>query len=431
MFLNTFLGVKLRKFIAQIIIIFAFIVLTIYIIKTKTPIQTSDKPNSEILFEQKSFNKTLLNNRKKQSAPILKIKVKYGDTLQTILQKNNFLNNDITNVIKEIKKVFNPKDIITGQIVLIKYQPIKENNKELISINIPFKFNKSIFLEKNENKFLAKIVTKKTINRLTKKSGIIDDSLYLSALKSGVDIKTITKVIRIFSFSVDFQRDIWPKDTFEILYEEELLKHDTLKKESRNVLYANLVLKSGASLKLYRFTEKSGNTEYFDETGKSAQKLLMKTPIDGARISSGFGRRKHPILGYNVAHRGVDFAAPKGTPIYAAGNGTIEIKGRKGAYGKYILIRHANGFKTAYAHLSKFKKIPGGRVKQGRIIGYVGSTGRSTGPHLHYEILKNGKRINPQKLKLPSGKKLKGNELNLFIEEKNRIERRLDNLDVY
>ena len=210
-----------------------------------------------------------------------------------------------------------------------------------------------------------------------------------------------------------------------------MLKHDTLKKESRNVLYANLVLKSGASLKLYRFTEKSGNTEYFDETGKSAQKLLMKTPIDGARISSGFGRRKHPILGYNVAHRGVDFAAPKGTPIYAAGNGTIEIKGRKGAYGKYILIRHANGFKTAYAHLSKFKKIPGGRVKQGRIIGYVGSTGRSTGPHLHYEILKNGKRINPQKLKLPSGKKLKGNELNLFIEEKNRIERRLDNLDVY
>ena len=214
------------------------------------------------------------------------------------------------------------------------------------------------------------------------------------------------------------------------MYEEELLKYDTTKKESRNILYANLVLKSGVSLKLYRFENEKKEIEYFDETGKSAQKLLMKTPIDGARISSGYGKRKHPILGYNVAHRGVDFAAPKGTPVYAAGNGSIEEKGRKGAYGKYIRIRHANNYKTAYAHLSKFAKTSG-RVKQGQTIGYVGSTGRSTGPHLHYEIIKNGKRINPQRLKLPSGKKLKGKELKIFLEEKNKIDRRLDNLDIY
>ena len=237
-------------------------------------------------------------------------------------------------------------------------------------------------------------------------------------------------MIGIFSFSVDFQRDIWPKDTFEILYEEELLKYDKSKKESGNVLYASLVLKSGVSLKLYKFTTKSGDTKYFDERGKSAQKLLMKTPIDGARISSSFGKRKHPILGYNVAHRGIDFAAPKGTPIYAAGNGTIEIKKKNGSYGKYILIRHANRFKTAYAHLSKYAKTSG-KVTQGQVIGYVGSTGRSTGSHLHYEIIKNGKRINPKTLKLPSGKKLKGDELEIFMEEKNKIERRLDNLDVY
>ena len=429
MFLNTFLGIKLRRFAAQIIIIFAFIFITIYIVKTKTSIQTNNRTNTEILFEQENFNKILLKKRKQQSAPNLKVKVKYGDTLESILKNHDFLVSDIVEAIKEIKKVFNPKNIITGKTILIKYQLINKK-KKLVSIKIPLQFNKIVFLENAEDKFIGKIISKQTINRIIKKNGIITDSLYLSALKSGVDIKTITKVIGIFSFSVDFQRDIWPKDTFEILYEEELLKYDKSKKESGNVLYASLVLKSGVSLKLYKFTTKSGDTKYFDERGKSAQKLLMKTPIDGARISSSFGKRKHPILGYNVAHRGIDFAAPKGTPIYAAGNGTIEIKKKNGAYGKYILIRHANRFKTAYAHLSKYAKTSG-KVTQGQVIGYVGSTGRSTGPHLHYEIIKNGKRINPKTLKLPSGKKLKGDELEIFMEEKNKIERRLDNLDVY
>jgi len=157
----------------------------------------------------------------------------------------------------------------------------------------------------------------------------------------------------------------------------------------------------------------------------------MKTPIDGARLSSGFGMRKHPIRGYMKKHQGVDFAAPKGTPIYAAGDGIIEMKQRYKGYGKYIRIRHANNFKTAYGHLHKFNKTPGGKVKQGKIIGYVGSTGNSTGPHLHYEVLKNNIRINPQKLKLPSGRKLKGNEFQRFIETKNLIHRKLDNLGVY
>ena len=360
----------------------------------------------------------------------MKVKIKYGDTLEKILRNNNFNNDEIFDAIKETKKVFNPKNIVHGQTIEIKYQLTNKNKKKIESISVPLEFNKNFLLESSEGKFLAKIVSKKTIKRVIKKNGFITDSLYLSALRSGIDVKTITATIRIFSFSVDFQRDIWPKDTFEILYEEELLKYDTTKKESRNILYANLVLKSGVSLKLYRFENEKGEIEYFDETGKSAQKLLMKTPIEGARISSGYGKRKHPILGYNVAHRGVDFAAPKGTPVYAAGDGSIEEKGRKGAYGKYINIRHANNYKTAYAHLSKFAKTSG-RVKQGQIIGYVGSTGRSTGPHLHYEIIKNGKRINPQRLKLPSGKKLKGKELKIFLEEKNKIDRRLDNLDIY
>ena len=429
MFFNTFLGIKLRKFVTQIIIIFGFILITIYVIKIKNPISKNNKTSSEVIFEQESFNEILLKKRKKQSAPILKIKIKYGDTLEKILRNNNFNNDEIFDAIKETKKVFNPKNIVHWQTIEIKYQ-LKNKKKKIESISVPLEFNKNFLLESSEGKFLAKIVSKKTIKRVIKKNGFITDSLYLSALRSGIDVKTITATIRIFSFSVDFQRDIWPKDTFEILYEEELLKYDTTKKESRNILYANLVLKSGVSLKLYRFENEKGEIEYFNETGKSAQKLLMKTPIDGARISSGYGKRKHPILGYNVAHRGVDFAAPKGTPVYAAGNGSIEEKGRKGAYGKYINIRHANNYKTAYAHLSKFAKTSG-RVKQGQTIGYVGSTGRSTGPHLHYEIIKNGKRINPQRLKLPSGKKLKGKELKIFLEEKNKIDRRLDNLDIY
>ena len=238
-------------------------------------------------------------------------------------------------------------------------------------------------------------------------------------------------MIAIFSFSVDFQRDIWRNDNFEIFYEEEFIKYDKSNKNLGKILYASLELQSLGSLKLFRFDSDNGKIEYFDENGKSAKKLLMKTPVDGARLSSGFGMRKHPILGYNVKHRGVDFAAPKGTPIYAAGDGIIEKKGWNGAYGKYNRIRHANNFKTAYAHLSKFNKTPGGRVKQRQIIGYVGSTGRSTGPHLHFDILKNNTRINPQKLKLPSGRKLKGKELQRFIETKDTIYRKIDNLGVY
>ena len=226
MFLNTFLGIKLRRFAAQIIIIFAFIFITIYIVKTKTSIQTNNRTNTEILFEQENFNKILLKKRKQQSAPNLKVKVKYGDTLESILKNHDFLVSDIVEAIKEIKKVFNPKNIITGKTILIKYQLINKK-KKLVSIKIPLQFNKIVFLENAEDKFIGKIISKQTINRIIKKNGIITDSLYLSALKSGVDIKTITKVIGIFSFSVDFQRDIWPKDTFEILYEEELLKSYT------------------------------------------------------------------------------------------------------------------------------------------------------------------------------------------------------------
>ena len=429
MLFNTFIGLRLKKLIIQLTIFFFTIIAFLLLIQSKNDKKGIKIDNSEVIYEKNEFNEELVKKRLKQSAPRLSIKVKSGDTLEKILKKSGFQNKEITEVIKETKKIFNPKNLIIGKEITIKYED--KDKKYINSIFIPLEFNKNFYLEKIDEKFIAEITSKKTQKRLVKKNGVITDSLYLSGLRAGIDKKAINEMIAIFSFSVDFQRDIWRNDNFEIFYEEEFIKYDKSNKNLGKILYASLELQSLGSLKLFRFDSDNGKIEYFDENGKSAKKLLMKTPVDGARLSSGFGMRKHPILGYNVKHRGVDFAAPKGTPIYAAGDGIIEKKGWNGAYGKYIRIRHANNFKTAYAHLSKFNKTPGGRVKQRQIIGYVGSTGRSTGPHLHFEILKNNIRINPQKLKLPSGRKLKGEELQRFIETKDTIYRKIDNLGVY
>ena len=429
MLFNTFIGLRLKKLIIQLTIFFFAIIAFLLLIQSKNDKKDIKIDNSEVIYEKNEFNEELVNKRLKQSAPRLNIKVKSGDTLEKILKKSGFQNKEITEVIKETKKIFNPKNLIIGKEITIKYED--KDKKYINSIFIPLEFNKNFYLEKIDEKFIAEITSKKTQKRLVKKNGVITDSLYLSGLRAGIDKKAINEMIAIFSFSVDFQRDIWRNDSFEILYEEEFIKYDKAKKNLGKILYANLELQSLGSLKLFRFESDNGKIEYFDENGKSAKKLLMKTPIDGARLSSGFGMRKHPIRGYMKKHQGVDFAAPKGTPIYAAGDGVIEMKQWYKGYGKYIRIRHANNFKTAYGHMSKFNKTPGGRVKQKQIIGYVGSTGYSTGPHLHYEVLKNNIRINPQKLKLPSGRKLKGSELQRFIEIKNTIYRKIDNLGVY
>ena len=430
---NSFFGLKLKKLITQLAIFFIVIAIFFLLIQTKNGKKHENFGNTEIIYEKNEFNNELIKKRIKQAAPSLKIKVKSGDTLEKILKKNGFQNQEIFEIIKETKKMFNPKNLIVGKeiTITIKYENKEKNNKSIDSIFIPLEFNKNLYLEKIDENYIAEITSKKTQKSLIKKKGFITDSLYLSGLREDVNKKAINEMIGMFSFSVDFQRDIWRNDSFEILYEEEFIKYDKSNKNLGKILYANLELQSIGSLKLFRFESDNKKIEYFDENGKSAKKLLMKTPIDGARLSSGFGMRKHPILGYNVKHKGVDFAAPKGTPVYAAGDGVIEMKQMYKGYGKYIRIRHANGFKTAYGHLSKFNKTSDGRVKQWKIIGYVGSTGRSTGPHLHYEVLKNNVRINPQKLKLPSGRKLKGNELQRFIKQKKLVYRKLDDLGVY
>ena len=236
------------------------------------------------------------------------------------------------------------------------------------------------------------------------------------------------EMIRIYSWDIDFQRSIRSGDQFEIMYEGNVTPSGGLTRYG-NLLFANLKL-GKSNYPLYLFKANDGSTDYFDQNGHSAQKSLMRTPINGARLSSGFGNRRHPILGFNKMHRGVDFAAPSGTPILAAGSGTIVFRSRNGSYGNYIRIRHNSKYSTAYAHLrnfnSNFKK--GSRVRQGDVIGYVGTTGRSTGAHLHYEILRRGRQTNPMKVKMPSGKLLTGAELLKFNTTKAQILKALNKL---
>ncbi len=242
---------------------------------------------------------------------------------------------------------------------------------------------------------------------------IILESLYKSANKEKIPASIIIEFARIYGFQVDFQRDIRKKDSFQIMYEIFLDDKKNII-ETGNILYANLKL-SGEDNSLYFFDKKESEGHY-DKSGKSVKKALMKTPINGARLSSSFGMRKHPIDGFNKMHRGTDFAAPMGTPIMASGDGKIKKAGWCGGGGNCVVIKHNSTYQTVYAHMSKFANNirKGIRVKQGQIIGYVGSTGKSTGPHLHYEVIVNGKRINSQTLKLPSGKILKGEERKLF-----------------
>ena len=260
--------------------------------------------------------------------------------------------------------------------------------------------------------------------------GEIASSLYADGVKHGAPAALMLDVFRLFSYSVDLQRDIQPGDRFELLFDR-YSEADGTVADYGEIRYAALH-NGGQRMQFYRFESEPGVFEYFDAEGEGVRRALLATPVDSARITSSFGKRRHPILGYSRMHRGVDFGAPTGTPIRAAGDGTVVSRGWKGAYGRYIRIRHRNGYQTAYAHLSRYAKglRQGKRVKQGQIIGYVGSSGLSTGPHLHYEVLVNGRQVNPVKLKLPSGKSLKGKALERFRLHRKEIDRKLQELTV-
>jgi len=345
------------------------------------------------------------------------VKVGKKDTLITILRRLGVLSTHANNIAKVLSKLYDPRQIKPGhKITLVLTPQSSTGNDNIIEKMVirPTVYSEIIVTHIEGGRFNISKHKLAIDRRLSRATGSIKSSLYETAIKTGTPKRIIMELIRIYSWDVDFQRDINTGDRFEVLFEKLYTEKGEFVRNG-NVLYGNLILR-GQTHPLYRHQTKIGTIDYFDGNGKSARKALMRTPINGARLSSRYGKRRHPILGYNKMHRGVDFAAPRGTPVYAAGRGTVVRKGRNGAYGNYIRIRHGSGLETAYAHLSRFNRSihRGARVRQGQIIGYVGSTGRSTGPHLHYEILKNRRQINPLKVKMPSGRKLAGKELKLF-----------------
>lgn len=349
--------------------------------------------------------------------------IKKGDTLMPLLIDAGLPRSQAHGAVTALAKLFQPKNIRPGHTMTLKFKAGGEGDAKPVFAALEFQpdIYSTITVALNNNGGFEADKQKTIVQRrLFRAEGKIASSLYLSAVKAGVAPSILMEMIRLYSWDVDFQRSIRPGDAFEVMYEKLYTEGGEFARFG-NVLYGKLVL-SGTNLPLYRFTTKAGLTDYFSPNGKSARKALMRTPIDGARLSSGFGRRRHPILGYTKMHRGLDFAAPRGTPIYAAGDGTVVYRARNGAYGNYVRIRHNSEYSTAYGHMSRFsRKIRRGRrVEQGQIIGYVGTTGRSTGPHLHYEVLDRGRQLNPFRLKLPSGKTLKGAELVRFKAERQR-----------
>jgi len=351
--------------------------------------------------------------------------VKNKDTLEKILKKYNIDPAEINNLTsKIIKKKLS--SISPGSQIKITTKEEK-GSKKVINLFYPIDAITSVEVRRNKNIFdVSKVVLK-----LNKKgivlSSTIKNNLYSSAVEAGLEPNIIVEFANIFGFEVDFQRDIRRGDTFEVYYEQ-FVDDNNIVRRTGKIIYASMFV-NNKEISLYNF-KYNNETGFYDVDGKSVIKTLMKTPINGARLSSSFGMRKHPILGFNKLHQGTDFAAPNGTPIMASGNGVVVMAQKYKGYGNYILLKHNSTFKTAYAHLSKYGRgvRKGVRVIQGQIIGYVGSTGMSTGPHLHYEVIKNGKKINSQRLKLPTGKILNNEARNKFEVERIKIDVKLAGL---
>ena len=346
------------------------------------------------------------------------IKVQSGDSLGVIMEREGVGASETTAIIKAMKEHFDPRYIKAGQVINLDFARVGEN-VALKEFKIDLDPIKTLVVARADQGFVADINEKKVKRVVRAKQAVVENSLYGSAAKAGIPDAITAEAIRIFSWNTDFQRDINSDDVLEVMYESFETADGHIAKYG-DVLYTRLKTRQ-KDVPLYRFKMADGRVDYFKPDGISIKRTLMKTPIDGARMSSGYGMRRHPVLGYNKMHKGMDFAAPTGTPIYAAGDGVVERAGRAGSYGKYIRIRHNSKLKTAYAHMSKIKVKNGARVTQGQVIGYVGSTGRSTGPHLHYEVIKNGKQVNPRSLDLPVGLELGGSDKKSFKSKVHRL----------
>ncbi|MGH6896904.1 MAG: peptidoglycan DD-metalloendopeptidase family protein [Geminicoccaceae bacterium] len=355
------------------------------------------------------------------------ITVRRGDTLIDILDRAGIATTEAHAAVQSLQTVYDPRRLRAGQELLIRAgaAPADTGTRRLLGLDFDLDFDHSIRVTRGpDGRYATAKVARPQRHDLVHRAGVIDDSLYVAAERAALPRDVTINLIKLFSWDVDFQRDVRRGDRFETLFEEVSLEDGSGGSRGGDLLYAALSI-NGQLLEGYRFEPEEGVVEYFDRNGRSLRKFLMRTPIDGARLSSRFGMRRHPILGYTRMHQGVDFAAPTGTPIYAAGDGKVEVAKRNGGYGRYVRVRHTGEYSTAYAHMSRFAKdiAPGRRVQQGQVIGYVGATGRATGPHLHYEVLRNGAQINPLQIKQPANQQLAGADLERFQAEVARIDR--------
>ena len=406
---------RLIKKNIEITLLFLLLIITIASTKIynnkKILINENYKDVINNIYFQKSVSQIFDNLKPRYKS--IEHKISSGETFDKILNNYSIPSENILEIKKNLNSDFNLNNLKTN--LDIKFTIDQSNNKKITYFLFPISRTEKIQLTRNLN---TDIFEKKTIitnlnKKIIFKEGKITQSLYKTAVDLNVQPNIIIEFARIYGFQVDFQRDIRKNDTFQIMYE--IFQDDNGKVfETGNIIFADLKL-SGANNSLYHFGKK-GSEGHYNQNGKSVEKALMKTPINGARLSSAFGMRKHPIDGYNKMHRGTDFAAPMNTPIMASGSGTITRARWCGGGGNCIKIKHNSTYETIYAHMKNFARgiKENVRVKQGQIIGYVGSTGKSTGPHLHYEVIKNGKKINSQKLNLPSGKILKGGDRKTF-----------------
>jgi len=366
--------------------------------------------------------KDFLFNQFNSGVTKVELKVRNGDSIQRILYDQKISPAEVNNVINALRREYNVGTLRNDQKVYLIVKREKNGNfVSRLTVNIDNITSVHVFLNKDnvyETRRVTKILTKK--NHLVETT--IDRGIYRTAKQSGIENSIVAQFARLYGFEVDFQRDLKKNDKIKIFYER-YLDDDGVSQRTGNIIYSEIT-NVERNIILYRYEYPNGSIAYFTPEGKSIEKSLMRTPINGAKLSSRYGFRIHPILGYNQMHQGTDFAAPIGTPVMASGAGTVEYSGWKGGYGKFISIRHSAIYQTNYAHLQDYAKgiRRGAKVQQGQVIGYLGSTGSSTGPHLHYEVVVNGKKENSQTLKLPSAAPLEGNNKNLFEIQKRNID---------
>ena len=416
------------KFIFIITILVFFSVVFVTSLNIVADKNEQKKENIQLITKSNEFSNLKNYFIKKINSPYKEEKylIQNNDSVEKILKKFDVTQDDIKDISFKLKQK-KLTNIYSGRELSIILKKLENEQNSLIKLDFPINNTSSVEIRKSDDDFIVRENILKLYKKEIVVKNTIKNNLYKSAIDAGIEPNIIVEFARIFGFEVDFQRDIRKGDWFEVFYEK--FEDDNNKvRDTGKIIYASMFV-NGDELNLYNFEYKNEN-EYYDIKGKSITKSLMKTPINGARLSSSFGMRKHPILGYNKMHRGTDFAAPSGTPIMASGSGTVIRARWCGGGGNCVKIKHNSTYETIYAHMKSFAKgiKEGRKVKQGQIIGYVGSTGLSTGPHLHYEVLVNGKKVNSQKLKLPSGRILKGESRKEFEIERIKIDLKLSEL---